>query len=216
MYLTRTGCGWRRLPHEFPPYPTVHDDDRNWRRDGTWERADARRREEVRRRAGRDPEPETALLDSQSVKTTDRGGEAGFDAGKNVFGRKRRLLVDTLGLLIACVVHAADVQDRDGAKAVLGRATWDVARLRTVRADGGYAGRLVAWTAAARGWALQIVRRPKGSPGSVLPPQRWVAERTFAWLAKRRRLSKDYEFLPESAEAMIHVAMIGLMLRRLA
>ena len=113
-------------------------------------------------------------------------------------------------------MHAADVQDRDGAKAVLAKASWDASRVRTVRADAGYAGKLVGWTLAACGWALEIVRRPKGTKGFVLLPKRWVVERTFAWLTKHRRLSKDYEFLTESSEAMIHVAMIGTMLRKLA
>jgi putative transposase len=143
-----------------------------------------------------------------------------------VFGRKRHLLVDTLGLVIAAVVHAADVQDRDGAKAVLAKASWEVGRLRVVRADAGYAGQLVAWTLAACGWVIEVVRRPKGSKGFVLLPKRskgfvllpkrWVVERTFAWLCQHRRLSKDYEHLPESSEAVICVAMIGIMLRRLA
>ncbi len=113
------------------------------------------------------------------------------------------------------MVHAADVQDRDGAKAVLAKATWDVSRAKVVRADAGYAGKLAGWTLAACDWAVEIVRRPKGSKGFVLLPKRWVIERTFAWLSKQRRPNKDYEFLTESSEAMIHVAMIGLMLRRL-
>jgi putative transposase len=133
-----------------------------------------------------------------------------------VFGRKRHLLVDTLGLVIACVVHAADVQDRDGAKAVLAKASFEVGRLRVVRADAGYAGKLVAWTLSACGWVIEVVRRPEGAKGFVLLPRRWVVERTFAWLYQHRRLSKDYEYLAEPSEAVIYVAMIGIMLRRLA
>lgn len=133
-----------------------------------------------------------------------------------MFGRKRHLLVDTLGLVIAAVVHAADVQDRDGAKAVLAKASWEVGRLKVVRADAGYAGKLVEWTLAACGWVVEVVRRPKGSKGFVLLPRRWVVERTFAWLYQHRRLSKDYEYRTESSEAVIYVAMIGIMLRRLA
>lgn len=126
------------------------------------------------------------------------------------------MLVDTLGLIIAVVVHAADVQDRDGAKAVLAKASWQVGRLRVVRADAGYAGKLVDWTLSACGWLIEVVRRPKGSKGFVLLPKRWVVERTFAWLYQHRRLSKDYEYLTESSEAVIYVARIGIMLRRLA
>jgi putative transposase len=133
-----------------------------------------------------------------------------------VKGRKRHLLVDTLGLVIAAVVHPADVQDRDGAKAVLAKASWEVGRLRVVRADAGYAGRLVEWARSACGWAVEIVRRPPGQVGFAVLPKRWVIERTFAWLFQHRRLSKDYEYLAESSEAVIHVAMIGIMLRRLA
>ena len=132
---------------------------------------------------------------------------------KKVKGRKRHLLVDTLGLVLGCVVHAADVQDRDGAKWVLARATFDLLRLRIVRGDAAYAGRLVAWTKAACHWSLEIIRRT--SPGFVVLPQRWVIERTFAWVGKYRRLSKDYEYLTESSEAFIHLAMIHIMLRRL-
>ena len=128
-------------------------------------------------------------------------------------GRKRQLLVDTLGLVLSCVVHAANVQDRDGAQWVLAKATFDFGRLRIIRADAGYAGRLVAWVQQACGWTLEIIRRT--SPGFVLQPKRWVVERTFAWLGKYRRLSKDYEVLEESSEAFIHIAMIHLMARRL-
>ena len=131
-------------------------------------------------------------------------------------GRKRHLLVDTLGLIIAVVVHAADAQDRDGAKEVLARASWEVGRLKVVRADAGYAGSLVDWTLLACGWILEIIRRPKGSRGFVLLPKRWVVERTFAWLYQHRRLSKDYEYLTESSETVIYIAMIGIMLRCLA
>ncbi len=137
-----------------------------------------------------------------------------------MFGRKRHLLFDTLGLIIACVVHAADVQDREGAKWALAKASWKADRLKVVRADGGYAGKFVEWMRSACGWLMEVVRRSKGCPGLhpgfILLPKRWVVERTFAWLSQHRRLSKDYEYLTESSEAVIHIAMIGIMLRRLA
>lgn len=131
-----------------------------------------------------------------------------------MFGRKRHLLVDTLGLVVKAVVHGGDVQDRDGGREVLAGASWEVGRLRTIRADAGYAGGFVEWAKGACGWSVEIIRRT--SKGFEVLPKRWVVERTFAWLAKHRRLSKDYEFRPETSEAFIHVAMIGLMLRRLA
>ena len=139
--------------------------------------------------------------------------KAASTRGKKVKGRKRHLLVDTLGLVLSCVVHSAGVQDRDGAKWVLAGATFDFARLRIIRADAGYAGRLVTWTRHACNWSLEIIRRT--SPGFVLLPKRWVVERTFAWLYKYRRLSKEYEYLPESSEAFIYIAMIHIMVRRL-
>jgi putative transposase len=131
-----------------------------------------------------------------------------------VFGRKRHLLVDTLGLVVATVVHPADVQDRDGGRDVLSKASWEVGRLRTVRVDAGYAGKFLDWAKSACGWSVEVIRRT--SRGFEVLPKRWVVERTFAWLTKHRRLSKDYEFLPASSEAFIQIAMIGLMLRRLA
>ena len=131
-------------------------------------------------------------------------------------GRKRHLVVDTLGLLLAVAVHPADVQDRDGAKLVLGRLLGRFPRLVLIWADGGYAGKLVGWAREAGGWAIAVVRRPEGALGFTVLPRRWVVERTFGWLGRCRRLSKDYEELPETSEAVIHVAMIHLMLKRLA
>lgn len=130
-----------------------------------------------------------------------------------MLGRKRHLLVDTLGLVLACVVHAANIQDRDGAKRVLAAASFDFARLRIIRADGGYAGRLVDWVRHSCFWTLEIIRRT--SSGFVVLPKRWVVERTFAWLGKYRRLSKDYEILETSSEAFVYIAMIHIMVRRL-
>ena len=151
---------------------------------------------------------------SQSVKTTEQGGLRGYDAGKKVSGRKRHLLVDTLGLLLVVVVHAASLQDRQGAKMVLLRAKRCCPRLRVIWADGGYRGRLVRWVGSLCGWALRIVKRC--DVGFVVLPKRWIVERTFGWLGRYRRLSKDYEGLPETREALIYVAMIHVMVRRLA
>jgi putative transposase len=215
-YLVRTGCPWRLLPHDFPPYRIVYHYFRTWRTDGTWERVHDTLRRRARKAAGRDPEPSAGLLDSQSVKVTDQAGPRGFDAGKQVKGRKRHLLVDTLGLLLAVVVTAASVQDRDGAKCLLHGVVGRLPRLAHLWADGAYGGDLIAWVARTCGWILEIVQRPANAVGFVLLPRRWVVERTFGWLGHFRRLRKDYEVLPEPSAALIRIAMIGLMVHRLA
>lgn len=171
---------------------------------------------QAREAENRLPCPSAAIIDSQSVKTTEQGGERGYDAGKKVNGRKRHIVVDTLGLLIAVVVHAGSVQDRDGAKSVLGKLKGKFPRLSRIWADGGYSGQLVDWVKKFSGWVLEIVKRPDSQKGFVVLPRRWVVERTFAWLGRYRRLSKDYERLTLTSEAMIHLAMTHLMLKRLA
>jgi putative transposase len=217
LYLLRTGCQWRLLPKDFPPWSTVHTWYRRWRKDGTWGRLHEALRQQVRTQAGRDPSPRTSAVDSQSVKTTELGGVKGFDGGKQVKGRKRHIWVDSMGLLLAVFVTGADVTDGRAACTLLHERLWDeLPRLERVDADNSYReGCLQEQVFALAPFVLNIVSRPKGSKGYVKLPKRWVVERTFAWLGRSRRLSKDYEFLTASSEAMLQVSMIHLMLRRL-
>lgn len=217
FYILRAGCSWRLLPHDFPPWQTVYGYFRAWQKANVWEMMNDTLREMVRLEAGREAQPSMALIDSQSVKTSSVAGERGVDPFKSVKGRKRHILVDTMGLLLTVVVHTANTQDRKGARWVLARAlAKGFERLELILADGGYHSEpLVDWLAARIHWVFQLVKRPEGQKGFVVQAKRWVVERTFAWLGRYRRLSKDYEVLPESSEAFIYLAMINLMLRRL-
>jgi putative transposase len=215
LYRLHNGCAWHALPHDFPPEGTVRDYFHRWRRSGLWTRINDTLRRRVRQAEGRDEEPSAGIIDSQSAKGTRTSGSKGYDAGKKVKGSKRHLLVDTLGLLLCVVVHPANIQDRDGAKLLLNKARGKFARLRLIWADGGYAGKLIEWVRQVCGWVLQIVKRSDTAKGWVLLPRRWVVERTFGWLSQCRALARDYEFHSETSEALIEVAMIHLMLRRL-
>lgn len=218
FYVLRTGCAWRMLPHDFPAWQTVYGYFRRWRESGVWEKLNDALRESVRAQAGRETQPSAAIMDSQSVKSSSVAGERGFDAAKLVTGRKRHLLVDVLGLLLAVYVHPANVAERAGAKLLLQRAkSKGFSRLQLVWADGGYSGLLLAaWTMLVTGWLVTIVERTADMVGFQLLPRRWVVERTLAWLGRYRRLSKDYEVLAQTSEAFIYAAMVNLMLQRLA
>ena len=218
-YWLRAGCAWRLLPREFGPWSTIYDLYRHWVKNGRWEKLHDRLRGKVRQAEERKPQPTAAVLDSQTVKMADQGGPSGYDAGKKTKGRKRHILVDTLGLLLGVYVGAANEQDRDGAKTLLARVVGWYGRLAKIWADGGYAGALVAWVKALRPRGrlhLDIVRRSDDHKGFVVLPKRWLVERTFAWLYKQRRLVRDYEVKVEHSEALLYIAMSGLMLGRLA
>jgi putative transposase len=217
FYVNRTGCQWRALPKDYGPWSTAYDYFRKWRRDGTWQEINSALRQQVRTQAGR-KSPRTAYIDSQSVKGGGAGGEIGYDGGKKINGRKRHVVVDSLGLLIAVLVTGAGVTDSWGAIELLAMLPLQLLRrLRVIWADSAYATK--ALLAEVAEWALYqlgIVRRPEGVKGWILLPKRWVVERTFGWLLRFRRHSRDYEGETGSSEAMICVSMISIMLHRLA
>lgn len=217
LYWNRTGCQWRYLPSCFPNWSTVYGVFRRWRIDGTWQRIHDQLREWVRISEGKKPTPTVAIIDSQSVKTAEGGEQRDYDAGKKITGRKRHIAVDTLGLLLVVVVHAASLQDYEGAHFVLHGIKDKFRRLKVVFADSAY-GRcgLPDWVQSTCRIVLQTVLRPVNAKGFVVLPKRWVVERTFAWMNRHRRLSKDYERLTESSEMAMYIAMIDLMSRRLA
>jgi putative transposase len=216
FYILRAGCSWRMMPHDLPAWQTVYSYFQRWQRKGVWEKIHTSLRSQLREISGRDVEPSAGIIDSQTVKTTEKGGTKGYDAGKKINGRKRHILVDTMGLILMVVVHAASIQDRDGAKLVFEKIYHLFPKLHLIWADAGYAGWLVDWVKYFIGCGLEIVKRCDLTKGFKILPRRWVVERTFAWLGRYRRLSKDYEYLPQTSETMIYAAMTHLMLRRLA
>ena len=216
FYVLRTGCAWRYLPANFPPWQTVFYHFRRFRLKGTWHLLYSALHRAERERVGRHPDPSAAMMDSQSVKTVEESAHIrGYDAHKHVKGRKRHILVDTLGLPLSVYVTPADMHDTQGARRLLAGLKFFVPRLKKIWADAAYRGKELAdWCKAQGDWDLEVVERTPGMRGFTVLPKRWIVERTFGWLSRNRRLSKDYERKVQTSETLIEVALMRLLLAR--
>lgn len=218
FYIAKGGIPWRLLPTNFPPWKTVYHVFRTWTKNKTWESINDRLRAAVRKAEGKDCRPTAAVLDSQSVKSDCHGGITGYDAAKKIKGRKRHILVDSMGLLLGVMVTPADMPERDGAKGLLSQALGFLKWLKKLWVDGGYSGDgFSQWVRTIKpGLEVEVVKRSDAVKGFKVLPKRWVVERTFAWLIRNRRLARDYEKTISSAESWVYISMIRLQVRRLA
>jgi len=214
-YITKTGCQWRMMPANFPPWQLVYYYFRKWDAEGIIEEVHDVTHEKVRKSFGKESSPSLGLMDSQSVKTSSMTIEKGFDGNKQVNGRKRHIMTDTMGFLMALVIHNANINDRVGAKLVLENAKHKYPKLVKVLVDQGYTGDLLNYTIQMFGWVMEVVSKVVGLSGFNVLPKRWIVERTFGWFNFQRRLSKDYELLPNCSEAMIRISMIRIMLNKI-